>query len=154
MYTYRLCLDYLNPKIVVQLIDFGQSIDLKYFSNHVFWAKVRTEHFVCTEMMENKPWTYHCDYFCLASTIYTLVAGKYMIVKRNKATNSYKPQKLPRYVNASLWDEMFDKLINIPSLTKLPSLKEMNKRLDTELNAIGSRKIHNAIRKFNQAIDQ
>lgn len=154
LYAYRLGLDYLNPEIVVQLIDFGQSIDLNYFSNHVFWAKVRTEHFVCTEMMENKPWTYHCDYFCLASTIYTMVAGKYMIVKRNETTKSYKPQKLPRYVNTNLWDEILDKLINIPSLTKLPLLAEMNSRLDTELNAIGSKKIINAIRKFNQALDQ
>lgn len=150
----RLSLDYTNPEIVVQLIDFGQSIDLKYFSNHVFWAKVRTEHFVCTEMMENKPWTYHCDFFCLASTIYTMVAGKYMIVKRNKSTNLYKPQKLPRYVNANLWDEIFDQLINIPNLKKFPSLSQLNKRLDAELNAIGSKKIINAIKKFNQAIDQ
>lgn len=151
--SHRLSLDYANPEIVVQLIDFGQSIDLDYFSNHVFWAKVRTEHFVCTEMMEDKPWTFHHDYFCLASTIYTMVAGKYMTVKRNKATNSYKPQKLPRYVNAQMWDEIFDQLINIPSLTKLPSLTKMKNRLDAELNAIGSKKIINAIKKFNQAID-
>lgn len=152
--THRLDMNYMSPEIVVQLIDFGQSIDLKYFSNHVFWAKVRTEHFVCTEMMEDKPWTYHCDYFCLASTIYTMVAGKYMIVKKNKTTNSYKPQKLPRYVNAKLWDDILDKLINIPSLTKLPSLADLNHRLDAELDAIGSKKIFNAIRKFNQALDQ
>lgn len=152
--VHRLSLDYKNPEIVVQLIDFGQSIDLNYFSNHVFWAKVRTEHFVCTEMMENKPWTYHCDFFCLASTIYTMVAGKYMIVKRNKSNNLYKPQKLPRYVNAELWEHIFDQLINIPSLTKLPSFAKLTKRLDTELNAIGSKKIINAIGKFNKALDQ
>lgn len=82
-----------------------------------------------------------------------MVAGKYMIVKRNKATDSYKPQKLPRYVNAELWDDMFDKLINIPSLTKLPSLTKMKNRLDAELKAIGEKKIINAIKKFNQALD-
>lgn len=77
-----------------------------------------------------------------------------MIVKRNKSTNLYKPQKLPRYVNANLWDEIFDQLINIPNLTKLPSLSQLNKRLDAELKAIGTKKITNAIRKFNQALDQ
>lgn len=147
-------MDYKNPEIVVQLIDFGQSIDLNYFSNHVFWAKVRTEHFVCTEMMENKPWTFHHDFFCLASTIYTMVAGKYMIVKRNKSTKLYKPQKLPRYVNAGLWDDIFDQLINIPSLNKLPSLSKLRERLDTELKAIGSKNINNAIDKFNKALDK
>lgn len=142
----------MNPQIVLQLIDFGQSIDLNYFSNHVFWAKVRTEHFVCTEMMENKPWTYHCDYFCLASTIYTMVAGKYMIVKRNNTTNTYKPQKLPRYVNGALWDEIFDQLINIPNLNKFPSLSQLSKRLDVELSAMESKKVINAINNFNKAL--
>lgn len=104
-------------------------------------------------MMEDKPWTYHCDFFCLASTIYTMVAGKYMIVKQDKSTNAYKPQKLPRYVNAKLWNEIFDQLINIPSLTKFPSLSQLNKRLDTELNAMGSKKIINAINNFNKALD-
>lgn len=83
-----------------------------------------------------------------------MVAGKYMTVKRNKASNLYKPQKLPRYVNANLWDDIFDQLINIPNLKKFPSLSQLNKRLDAELNAIGSKKIHNAIKKFNQALDQ
>lgn len=137
----------------MQLIDFGHTIDLNYFSNHVFWTKVRTEHFVCTEMMEDKPWTFHCDFFCLASTIYTMVAGKYMVVKRDKSTNTYKPQKLPRYVNADLWNDIFDQLINIPSLKNFPSLSLLNKRLDTELNAIGSKKIINAISNFNKVLD-
>lgn len=145
-------MDYTNPEIVVQLIDFGQSIDLNYYSNHVFWAKVRTEHFICTEMMEDRPWTYHCDYFCLASTIYTMVAGKYMIVRRNSSTKSYQPQKLPRYVNAALWDEIFDQLINIPSLKTFPSLSQLSERLDAELNAMGSKKIINAINTFNSAL--
>lgn len=146
-------MNYENPDIVLQLIDFGQSIDLSYFSNHVFWAKVNTENFVCTQMMEDKPWTYHCDLFCLASTIYTMVAGKYMIVTHNKSTNSYKPQKLPRYVNGSLWEEIFDTLINIPSLKKMPSFSKLQNLLDDQLKQIDPRKVNEAILKFNKALD-
>lgn len=151
--SFRLSLNYENPDIVLQLIDFGQTIDLNYFSNHVFWAKVKTEHFVCTEMMNDKPWTFHCDLFCLASTIYTMVTGKYMIVSRPSPTESYKPQKLPRYVNATLWNEIFDTLINIPSLKKMPSLSRLQGLIDVELQAIGSRKLTDAIHKFNKALD-
>lgn len=138
---------------MVQLIDFGQSIDLNYFNNHVFWTKVQTEHFICTEMMDDKPWTYHCDLFCLASTIYTMVAGKYMVVSRCKSSDSYKPQKLPRYVNVTFWNDLFDTLINIPSLKKMPSLSRFQDLLDEQLNAIGSKKINEAITKFNKALD-
>lgn len=146
-------MNYENPDIVLQLIDFGQSIDLRYFSNHVFWAKVKTENFVCTEMMDDKPWTYHCDMFCLASTIYTMVAGKYMIVKRRKSSDPYKPQKLPRYVNGTMWNEIFDTLINIPSIKRMPSLSKLQDLLDNELKAIGSKKVTEAIVKFNKALD-
>ncbi|XP_055297911.1 uncharacterized protein LOC129566204 [Sitodiplosis mosellana] len=149
----KLSLNYENPDIVLQLIDFGQSIDLSYFSNHVFWAKVKTENFVCTQMMEDKPWTYHCDLFCLASTIYTMVAGKYMVVSRCKPTDPYKPQKLPRYVNGSLWDEIFDTLINIRSMKKMPSWSKLQQLLDNELQAIGKKKVTEAIAKFNKALD-
>lgn len=153
LFPIRLSLNYENPEIVLQLIDFGQSIDLSYFSNHVFWAKVKTENFICTEMMEDKPWTYHCDLFCLASTIYTMVAGKYMIVSRYKSTDPYKPQKLPRYVNGQLWNEIFFILINIPSIKKMPTFSRLQKLLDDELKAIGTKKVTEAIIKFNKALD-
>lgn len=149
----RLSMNYENPEIVIQLIDFGQSIDLSYFSNHVFWAKVKTENFICTEMMDDKPWTFHFDYFCLASTIYTMVAGKYMVVSRRTPTDPYKPQKLPRYVNSELWTEILDTLINIPSIRKMPSMAKLQQLLDSELNAIGSKKVTEAIVRFNKALD-
>lgn len=137
----------------MQLIDFGQTIDLNYFKNHVFWTKVQTENFICTEMMENKPWTFHCDLFCLASTIYTMVAGKYMVVSRDKSSGTYKPQKLPRYVNGEMWEKIFDTLINIPSLKKKPSLSALSSLLDAELRAIGPKKVTEAINRFNKALD-
>lgn len=146
-------MNYNNPDIVLQLIDFGQTIDMNHFKDHVFWAKVKTENFICTEMMENKPWTYHCDLFCLASTIYTMVAGKYMIVNRDNITGKYQTQKLPRYVNGGLWEQIFDTLINVPSIKRMPALSDLQKLLDAELSAIGSKKVTDAINRFNKALD-
>lgn len=56
----------LDPKVVfaggnrfVQLIDFGQSIDMsKYPPRTTFLTKVDTKCFQCIEMMTNRPWTY------------------------------------------------------------------------------------------------
>ena len=43
----------------LQLIDFGQSIDMKLFpSGTTFTAKVTTKGFQCPEMKTNRPWTY------------------------------------------------------------------------------------------------
>lgn len=76
-----------------------------------------------------------------------------MIVSRRTPTEPYKPQKLPRYVNATLWDEIFDTLINIPSLKKMPSLSRLQGLIDVELQAIGPKKITDAIINFNKALD-
>lgn len=76
-----------------------------------------------------------------------------MIVSRRTTTDPYKPQKLPRYVNAQLWDEIFDTLINIPSVRTMPSLSKLQQLLDVELKLIGTRKVTAAIVSFNKALD-
>ena len=53
----------------MQLIDFGQSIDMsKYPKGTTFMAKVKTSGFQCIEMQTDRPWTYqvqllflHCE---------------------------------------------------------------------------------------------
>lgn len=152
--TSRLSSPQQSPKMAIQLIDFGQSIDLKQFpSKQVFWHKVKTENFICTEMMDDRPWSYQFDLFCLASTIYTMVAGKYMVVARRGPSDSYKPQKLPRYVNATMWDQIFDKLINIPNPKMMPNLSDLGQLIDYQLQKIGSKQIDDAITIFNKALD-
>lgn len=43
----------------MQLIDFGQSIDMsKYPKGTTFMAKVKTSGFQCIEMQTDRPWTY------------------------------------------------------------------------------------------------
>lgn len=144
-----------NEKIVLQLIDFGQSIDLEQFlPNQMFFSKVDTQNFICTEMMDDKPWTYQFDLFCLASTIYTLLTGKYMDVSRQSEYDSYKPQKLPRYVNTDLWNDILDTLINIPNPRKMPSLADLERKLKAELHSTSRSKITSSIGTFNMALNQ
>ena len=48
-----------QPRCWLQLIDFGQSIDMKQFpAGTTFTAKVTTKGFQCPEMKTNRPWTY------------------------------------------------------------------------------------------------
>jgi len=48
-----------QPHCWLQLIDFGQSIDMTLFPpDTTFTAKVTTQGFQCTEMKTNRPWTY------------------------------------------------------------------------------------------------
>ena len=53
----------------LQLIDFGQSIDMKQFPpGTTFTAKVTTKGFQCPEMKTNRPWTYQvwmCEWLLL-----------------------------------------------------------------------------------------
>lgn len=140
--------------MALQLIDFGQSIDMKLFpKNQVFYSKVKTENFVCTEMMDNRPWTYQLDFFCLASTIFTMVCGEYMVVRKvNKNSTSYTTRPIPRYYCKKLWTELFDELINIPDPHRLPNLAELSERLDAEIQAVGAKAMRQKITEFNKAL--
>lgn len=152
---HRLSTDLHNGHIALQLIDFGQSIDLTHFPpNQVFFTKVNTQNFICTEMMNDQPWKFQHDLFCVASTIYTLLTGKYMEVSRPTHADPYKTQKLPRYVNTDLWDELFGALINIPNTRHLPPLQALEEKFSSELVAWNQRRLFESITRFNAALDQ
>lgn len=151
---FRLEYDYDVAELPLQLIDFGQSIDMKRLSpDQVFYSKVKTQNFVCTEMMDNRPWTYQLDLFCLASTIYMMVLGEYMIVRKaGKNSNRYVTRTIPRYYNRTLWPHLFDTLINIPDAQHLPDLNALSNLLDDEIKKLGEKLMRQKITEFNKAL--
>lgn len=76
-----------------------------------------------------------------------------MEVTRRNNSDPYKTQKLPRYVNGAMWDEIFDTLINIPSAKQIPSLSLLEERLNGELRGLNQRRVTDSILKFNAALD-
>lgn len=76
-----------------------------------------------------------------------------MEVTRRNDTDPYKTQKLPRYVNGPMWDEIFDTLINIPSAKQTPSLLLLETKLNEELRGLNQRRLTDSIMKFNAALD-
>lgn len=63
---------------------------------------IQTEGFTCTEMKENRPWTYQTDLYCVAATVHVMLFGEYMQVAKKFGVWEIK-QKLPRYVLSVLY---------------------------------------------------
>ncbi|EFA04692.2 mitotic checkpoint serine/threonine-protein kinase BUB1 beta [Tribolium castaneum] len=102
----------MNDAIVLQLIDFGCSIDMSLFPpNASFTRKVTTEDFICCEMRDNRPWNYHTDLFCIAATAHVLLFDKYMQLRKNDGHWSIL-NRLPRYARLDLWNMFFSTLLN------------------------------------------
>ena len=61
-----------NLPLMLKLIDWGQAIDMNFFSpDTTFTAKVTTSGFQCIEMITNRPWTYQVfDAYCLCNTLW------------------------------------------------------------------------------------
>ncbi|NXY88917.1 BUB1 kinase, partial [Alcedo cyanopectus] len=111
------------------LIDLGQSIDMKLFpEGTAFMAKCETSGFQCIEMLTQKPWNYQTDYFGIAATVYCMLFGSYMKVKKENGV--WKPEgTFRRLANSELWKEFFENMLNIPDCHHLPSLGALSKKL-------------------------
>ncbi|KAG5831631.1 hypothetical protein ANANG_G00305770 [Anguilla anguilla] len=115
------------------LIDLGQSIDMTLFpEGTAFTAKCMTSGFQCTEMLDGRPWNYQTDYFGIAGTVYCMMFGTYMKVKKEDGvwkTNSI----FKRNPHSELWLEFFHTLLNIPDCSSLPCLRSLRSRLTAAL---------------------
>lgn len=118
-------------------------------SNQVFYSKLKTENFICTEMLDGRPWTYQHDLYCIAATIYTLVCGKYMSVKK---MGSKYTTTMPRYCKRDFWMPIFDVLINIDDSKSLPNLLEISDNLDKEIGKLQKEELSKQIVTFNKSL--
>lgn len=114
----------------LQVIDFGVSIDMKlYHKNQTFVYKFEKADNRCPEMLENKPWTYHLDYFGVASVAHTLLHGNYM--KIAKRGDTYYPNgSLKRWWDGALWNDFFQQFLNIEG-GQLPNVTQMRLRFES-----------------------
>lgn len=116
--------------MAIQLIDFGRAIDMNFFDkNQQFTIKIETKDFVCTEMLDGRPWTYQSDLFCLVGTIYSMLIGKYMKVERQPNGDYGIVGGLPAYLNVDTWTTIFNTLINIRNCNSMPDLQDIRLRL-------------------------
>ncbi|EPX70991.1 BUB protein kinase Bub1 [Schizosaccharomyces octosporus yFS286] len=98
------------------LIDFGRGLDMSLFKpNTKFMANWETDLQDCIEMREGEPWTYQVDYHGLAAIIHTMLFGQYIETKLDYSTGRRRQvltQRMKRYWNQELWNQLFDILLN------------------------------------------
>ncbi|XP_006899007.1 PREDICTED: mitotic checkpoint serine/threonine-protein kinase BUB1 [Elephantulus edwardii] len=123
------------------LIDLGQSIDMKLFpKGTAFTANCETSGFQCPEMLSNKHWNYQLDYFGVAATVYCMLFGTYMKLKKEGGV--WKPEgPFRRLPHSEMWNEFFHSMLNIPDCQHLPSLDCLRQKLKKILEQHYSNKI-------------
>ncbi|XP_076269939.1 mitotic checkpoint serine/threonine-protein kinase BUB1 beta-like isoform X4 [Rhynchophorus ferrugineus] len=101
-----------NNSLSLQLIDFGCSIDMTMFPDKAtFTRPITTEDFICCEVRDGRPWSYHTDLFCVAASAHVLLFQEYIQLK--KISNVWSIMKhFPRYTKIDLWNMFFSTLLN------------------------------------------
>ncbi|KAH1013504.1 hypothetical protein HUJ04_002488 [Dendroctonus ponderosae] len=96
----------------LRLIDFGCSIDMSLFpEGAAFTVPINTEDFICCEVRDGRPWSYHTDLFCVAATAHVLLLQEYIQLKKNRDVWSLVIH-LPRYLVQDLWNMLFSSMLN------------------------------------------
>lgn len=106
-------------------------------------------------MMDGRPWKYQIDLFCMASTIYTLICGKYMNVKKqpgSKLRPYVLSEGLPSYCEVQMWENIFYPLINVQDCNTTPDLQKLRLQI-REVIASKERFVSDKINKFNAILD-
>merc|ERR1719462_662362 len=114
----------------LQMIDFGKALDMQLIPEHtVFTDQVSTSGLRCIEMRERRPWRHHIDYFGVAATVYCLLIGKYLKVKKSKSTGRWEPKEFKprRGWQGAFWGRFFDALLNLEGGERrcLPNLLDL-----------------------------
>lgn len=123
-----------------------------YKNDEAFTYVVKTEYFMCCEMMEKKPWTYQTDLFGLAGTIHVMLFGSYMEVKK-MAIGWNVTSRFPRYMNKLLWEQFFGTLLNVPSCSSMPNLQALKDQLEEEIHA-REKFVCDKIAEFNHSLSK
>lgn len=105
-------------------------------------------------MLDNRPWSYQHDFFCLAGTIFTMLCGKYMTVIKRKNRPGYDTQTIPRYYNKAAWMNIFDRMINITDSMNLPKISDLQDILNEEIRTHTSSDVEKKINLFNSIIEK
>ncbi|XP_018794567.1 PREDICTED: uncharacterized protein LOC108972441 [Bactrocera latifrons] len=145
-------LDYNSTQYALQLIDFGVSIDMKLFKSGQTFNYVHNENaFKCVEMREGRPWTYQLDLYGLAGVIHVLLFGKFMdIAQRPNGIWMHKTH-VPRYINRTLWDSIFQSLLNVRDCETMPNLQNLRALIKEEI-AAKEKFVMRKIAEFNSAL--
>jgi len=124
------------PVVSLQLIDFGRSIDLELLPSDCRLAgDSDTDAFRCVEMREGNPWLHQADSYGVACVAHCLLFGEYMEVERlvevASGRTTLRPKSvLRRYWATTLWECIFDTLLNKSGGSEPPVVDELIERIE------------------------
>ncbi|KAI8124188.1 Mitotic checkpoint serine/threonine-protein kinase BUB1 [Lucilia cuprina] len=145
-------LSYPPTQRCLQLIDFGVSIDMKLFKQGQTFSFIHNDNaFKCPEMREERPWTYQLDLYGLAGVLHVLLFGKYMDIEKKARGFWMHKTHVPRYINRSLWDDIFRTLLNIRDCNSMPNLQDLRAALKKELEE-KDKYVVKMVNEFNRAL--
>lgn len=102
----------ISDQVTLQLIDFGCSIDMTLFPDGAqFTRPITTENFICCEMRDGRPWSYHTDMFCVAASAHALLFDKYIELQNRNNVWSLR-ERFARYLKVDLWNKFFYATLN------------------------------------------
>lgn len=131
------------------LIDFGRAIDLNLHPKGICFMKtLNKNYFKCTEMQDNKPWVFQLDWYGVLSCIHTMLFSEYMAVRKENGRWEIG-KKFKRYWYTSLWEPLFNDLLNIPECYKEPDIKLYTGMIKSKLEQNSTSFINHMTRFYN-----
>jgi checkpoint serine/threonine-protein kinase len=141
------------------LVDFGRAVDLEGLSTSSplkvkFIGPATLKDMECISMREHKSWSLDLDTYGLCASAYVLLFGSHMEVCKESATNLWKTTKpLRRYWNRTLWNLLFDTLLNGGNEQSQPKrLNEIRFSFDEYLNEKNRRREVQALLRHQAAM--
>lgn len=100
------------------LIDFGRAIDMRaHATGTEFVADWPSDTHDCPEVQAGRPWSYEIDCFGIAAIVHTMLFGCYIeTMPTAQGSRHAITRPLKRYWQTSIWQNLFDVLINAKTL--------------------------------------
>ena len=109
------------PGSELMLVDFGRAVDLATVNcgkpdklEARILGKAAKEDMACAAIREGLPWGADIDTYGICASAFVLLYGIHMDIEKDPASKRWRPHKpLRRYWNKSLWNKLFDTLLNL-----------------------------------------
>lgn len=116
---------------IIKLIGFDRALDTRLLPPGTKFTTPLND-ITCCEMMDNKPWNYEVDWFCVLNCIHNMFFLKDMLVSKNEISGKWKVDQTFHGFPTDCWATLFDTLLNIEDYDAAMNLVD---QVIEELNA-------------------
>lgn len=131
------------------MVDFGRAVDLadgsdfptEHARNTMFSGTTAKKTMQCVAMRNGESWSYDVDTYGICDCAYVLLFGKDLKIEKGKGGRWQQSEKLKRYWNKDIWNEVFDSLLNLDEVSgsaidsRALSLRRLRGKIDKYLES-------------------